>query len=310
MALLSRVAEQLYWAARYMERAEDTVRIVRAYTDVIVDLPMSVVSSWEPLLAVTGTSDLHDKHNDHADETSIVHFLIADEQNANCVVNTVAMARENLRSSREVVPREAWKVVNDLYLYVAAHRTDGVSRRSRSRFADRVIADSQRLDGVLSATMSRDHAYEFLRIGQSIERADMTTRVLGVRAAALIGGDADDFAEVQWMGVLRSLSALQMYQRATRSPIDGTAVIDFLLHDRAFPRSVMSCLQAVRDGLSRLPRGDRMSDVLAEVFSTAAQASGDALDGAELDSETELLQLAIGKLHNAIIATYVGDHSH
>ena len=310
MALLSRVAEQLYWAARYMERAEDTVRIVRAYTDVIVDLPMSVVSSWEPLLAVTGTGDLHDKHHDHADETSIVHFLIADEQNANCVVNAVAMARENLRSSREVVPREAWKVVNDLYLYVAAHRTDGVSRRSRSRFADRVIAESQRLDGVLSATMSRDHAYEFLRIGQSLERADMTTRVLGVRAAALIGGDADDFAEVQWMGVLRSLSALQMYQRATRSPIDGTAVIDFLLHDRAFPRSVMSCLQTVRDGLSRLPRGDRMSGVLAEVFATAAQASGDALDGAELDSETELLQLAIGKLHNAIIATYVGDHSH
>ena len=220
MALLSRVAEQLYWAARYMERAEDTVRIVRAYTDVIVDLPMSVVSSWEPLLAVTGTGDLHKVHHEQADEASIVHFLIADEQNANCVVNAVAMARENLRSSREVVPREAWKVVNDLYLYVAAHRTDGVSRRSRSRFADRVIADSQRLDGVLSATMSRDHAYEFLRIGQSIERADMTTRVLGVRAAALIGGDADDFAEVQWMGVLRSLSALQMYQRATRSPID------------------------------------------------------------------------------------------
>ena len=251
---------------------------------------------------------LHDVHHENADEGSIVHFLIADEQNDNCVVNCVAQARENLRSSREVVPREAWKVVNDLYLYVAAHRSDGVSRRSRSRFADRVIADAQRLDGVLSATMSRDHAYEFLRIGQSIERADMTTRVLGVRAAALVGGDGDKFAEVQWMGVLRSLSALQMYQRATRSPIDGTTVIDFLLHDRAFPRSVMSCLQTVRDGLSRLPRGDRMSGVLAEVFATAAQVSGDALDGAELDAETELLQSAIGKLHNAIIATYVGNH--
>ncbi|MCU1364390.1 MAG: hypothetical protein JWN39_29 [Ilumatobacteraceae bacterium] len=306
MALLSRVAEQLYWSARYMERAEDTVRIVRAYTDVLVDLPTSVVSSWEPLLAVTGTRALHESLHDSPDESSIVHFLIADEQNSNCVVNCVAQARENLRSSREVVPREAWKVVNDLYLYVAAHRSDGVSRRSRSRFADRVIADAQRLDGVLSATMSRDHAYEFLRIGQSIERADMTTRVLGVRAAALVGGDGDPFAEVQWMGVLRSLSALQMYQRATRSPIDGTAVIDFLLHDRAFPRSVMSCLQTVRDALSRLPRGDQMSGVLADVFATAAQVSGDALDGAELDAETELLQSAIGKLHHAIIATYVG----
>lgn len=309
MALLSRVAEQLYWAARYLERAEDTVRIVRAYTDVIVDLPTSVVNSWEPLLAVTGTQTLHDEHHERRDEASIVNFLVADDANGNCIVTCVANARENLRSCREVLPRDAWQVVNDLYLYVSAHRSDGVSRRSRSRFADRIIADSQRLDGILSATMSRDHAYEFLRIGQALERADMTTRVLGVRAAALLNAKnaegPDVFAEVQWMGVLRSLSALQMYQRATRSPIDGTSVIDFLLHDRAFPRSVMSCLLSIRDALARLPRGDQMSPVLGEVFSTAAQVSGDAHDGAELDAEIDLLQAALGELNDAIISTYV-----
>ena len=149
MALLSRVAEQLYWAARYLERAEDTVRIVRAYTDVLVDLPTSVVSSWEPLLAVTGTGELHAEHHDKVDENTIVTFLVADESNPNCIVNSVASARENLRSAREVLPREAWQVVNDLYLYVASHRSDGISRRSRSRFTERVIADCQRLDGIL-----------------------------------------------------------------------------------------------------------------------------------------------------------------
>ncbi|MEO6125308.1 MAG: alpha-E domain-containing protein [Ilumatobacteraceae bacterium] len=306
MALLSRVAEQLYWAARYLERAEDTVRVVRAYTDVLVDLPTSVSSSWEPLLAITGTRSLHASLHDQADEDSIVTFLIADDANSNCVVNCIATARENLRSAREVLPREGWQVVNDLYLYAAAHRSEGVSRRSRSRFAERVIADSQRLDGILSAVMNRDHAYEFLRIGQALERADMTTRVLGVRAAALVDGGADVFAEVQWMGVLRSLSALQMYQRATASPIEGQAVIDFLLHDRAFPRSVMSCLLSVRDSLSRLPRGDQLAPVLANVFETAAQVSGDATNGAELDAETDLLQVALGTLNDAIISTYVG----
>ena len=306
MALLSRVAEQLYWAARYLERAEDTVRVVRAYTDVLVDLPTSVSTSWEPLLAITGTKSLHASFHAQADEASIVKFLIADDENPHCVVNSIANARENLRSVREVLPREGWQVVNDLYLYVAAHRSDGVSRRSRARFAERVIADSQRLDGILSAVMNRDHAYEFLRIGQALERADMTTRVLGVRAAALVDGGADVFAEVQWMGVLRSLSALQMYQRATASPIDGEAVIDFLLHDRAFPRSVMSCLLSVRDSLSRLPRGDQLAPVLADVFETAAQVSGDATNGAELDAETDLLQVALGTLNDAIISTYVG----
>ncbi len=308
MALLSRVAEQLYWAARYLERAEDTVRVVRAYTDVLVDLPTSVTTSWEPLLAITGTRSVYESLHDSADESSIVKFLIADEDNPNCVVNCVASARENMRSAREVLPREAWQVVNDLSLYVAADRSDGISRRSRSRFAERVIADSQRLDGILSAVMNRDHAYEFLRIGQAVERADMTTRVLGVRAAALVDDNTDVFAEVQWMGVLRSLSALQMYQRATASPISGEAVIDFLLHDRAFPRSVMSCLLSVRDSLSRLPRGDQLSLVLADAFETAAQVSGDATDGDELDAETDLLQVALANLNDAIISTYVGAH--
>jgi len=308
MALLSRVAEQLYWAARYLERAEDTARVVRTYTEVIVDLPTSIASSWEPLLAVTGTRELHALHHDRVDEASVISFLVCDDSNPNCILESVAIARENLRSAREVIPREAWEVVNDLHLYVTAHRADGVSRRSRSRFAERVIGDSQRLDGILSATMSRDHAYEFLRIGQSIERADMTTRVLGVRAASLIGGEAEKFAHVQWMGVLRSLSALQMYQRATTSPVDGESVIDFLLHDRAFPRSVMSFLQSIRDSLSRLPRGDQLTPALAHTLTTAAQVRGDALDGDELDAETELLQSALAELSEAIIATYVGVH--
>ena len=114
--------------------------------------------------------------------------------------------------------------------------------------------------------MSRDHAYEFLRIGSG-DRAGRHdhTRARRPRRCAR-RRRPDQFAEVQWMGVLRSLSALQMYQRATSSPIDGEAVIDFLLHDRAFPRSVMSCLQTVRDSLSRLPRGDQLAPALADVF--------------------------------------------
>jgi uncharacterized alpha-E superfamily protein len=304
MALLSRVAEQLYWAARHVERAEDTARIVKSYTDVIVDLPVSVVNSWEPLLVITGTYTSHDEHHAARDEQSIIHFLVAEEANVSSIYGCVSAARENLRSTREILPREAWQVVNDLYLYVAAHRSDGVSRRSRSRFCDRLIAESQRLDGILSSTMSRDHAYEFLRMGQALERADMTTRVLGVRAASLLGGAAG-FAEVQWMGVLRSLSALQMYQRATRSPIDGSAVIDFLLHDRAFPRSVMSCLHTIRDSVSRLPRSVELTPALAEAFATAGRASGDAADGVQLDAATDTLQIALGRLHDAIIDTYV-----
>ncbi len=95
------------------------------------------------------------------------------------------------------------------------------------------------------------------RLGRYIERADMTTRVLGVRAAILLSlppGEVDEFAEVQWMGVLRSLSALQMYQRATRGPIDGPAVVRFLLFDHRFPRSVAGCLAEMRTSILQAAR--------------------------------------------------------
>jgi uncharacterized alpha-E superfamily protein len=303
--LLSRVAESLYWSARYLERSDDTARIVRAYTELIVDLPTSVTSTWEPLLAVTGSRGGFDMVFPVADEASVVRFLIADERNPASLAASVADSRENLRSCREVIPREAWSVVNDLHLYVQSHADDGVARRGRGRFLDRVIRDAHRLDGILSSTMNRDEAYEFLRLGQVIERADMTTRVLGVEAATLMRSGADRFAEVQWMGVLRSLSALQMYHRATRVPVEGTTVVRFLLADEAFPRSVASCLVRARLALERLPHGDSVLDALKAVTDVLATVDLDAHDGALLDAAMEQIQCAIAALHDQVVTTYV-----
>ena len=111
--LLSRVAESLYWAARYLERAEDTARIVRSYSEAMVDLPVSVSTSWEPLLAITGSREAFDALHDQTDEASIVQFLVADAGNPGSVVSCVTQARENLRSTREILPRDGWLVVND-----------------------------------------------------------------------------------------------------------------------------------------------------------------------------------------------------
>ena len=143
-----------------------------------------------------------------ANESDIVRFLVADPSNPGSVVSQRGQRRENLRTTREILPREAWQTVNDLYLYTQRDGESGVDRRTRNRFLTRVISEHQRLDGVLSPGDERDEAYEMWRLGQAIERADMTTRVLGVRAAALLAApdDADDYDEVQWMGVLRSLT--------------------------------------------------------------------------------------------------------
>jgi uncharacterized alpha-E superfamily protein len=305
--LLSRVAENLYWGARYLERAEDTARIIRSYSEAMVDLPMSVGTSWEPLLAITGSRSTFDLQQDRADEATIVRFLVADDAHSGSVVMSISQARENLRSTREVMPRDGWRVVNDLYLFAQAHRHDGVGRRSRGRFLERVVADARRVDGILAATMSRDAAYEFLRLGQAIERADMTTRVLGVRAAALMASTdgADEHAEVQWMSMLASLSARQMYHRSTREAVNGPAVVRFLLLDETFPRSVMACLRRVTTGLEHLPRGDEVLPAVAGAEAELLLVDPADIDGKSLDAAMDAVQLALDALHDHLTSTYL-----
>jgi len=305
--LLSRVAGNVYWAGRYLERAEDTARIIRSYSDTIVDLPISVTSSWEPLLAIAGATEAFDEVADQPDEANIVHFLVAETANSGSVLMSVAQARENLRSTREVLPREVWQTLNDLYLYAESHRHDGVGRRSRGRFLERIVAECRRIDGMVMATMNRDAAYEFLAVGQALERADMTTRVLGVHAAGLMtaGDGSQTHVDVQWMSVLSSLSALQMYHRSTRSPVSGPDVVAFLLWDPTFPRSVAACLTRLVHRLERLPRADEVLPAVRAVEADVARVDPADTDGKTLDHAMDSLQRALDEVHDRITATYL-----
>ena len=314
MILLSRVADSLYWGARYLERAEDTARVIRSYTELVIDMPTNVVSSWEPLLAVAGEREAFDALHDDADETHIVRFLVAETANPGSVASSIAAARENLRTTREVLPRDVWQAANDLSLYTVANVASGVDRRNRSRFLNHVIADCQRIDGAMATLMSRDDAYELWLLGRSLERADMTARVLGVRAAALVEAEgsglskeSEIYDDVQWMGLLRSVNALQMYQRSTRGPIEASKAVAFLLLDPIFPRSVAACVTAIRHALGALPRGDvtlpavdALDELLQAVpLGTALAAS----DGAALDEAMDRVLLGLAAVNTAVVST-------
>ena len=336
--LLSRVADRLYWAARYVERAEDIGRMVRAHGELAADLPLAAPAPWEPLVSVVG-SDVHfartrqerqaqrqargaQRQEQHQSvrsvdrtEMAVAHFLVADRNNPSSIASSIVTARENLRTTRDTVPRDAWHTVNDLYLYVTTEADRVVDRRIRERFLGRVIADSRRLDGVLATAMTHDEAYVMWRLGRAIERADMTTRVLGVRAAAVLSLPArngnghepelEDHDELQWMGVLRSLQGLQMYQRAVRGPIEGPLVVRFLLDHERFPRAVRALLREIRLALAELPEPlgalDAVDHVLAVLRNSAAVSS----DGAALDDAMDALQVAIAHLDRRITERYL-----
>ncbi len=271
----------------------------------MVDFPTNLALSWDPLAAIAG-GRLDDHHD--GSELSVLMFLIADRDNAGSVISAVEAARENLRTTREIMPREAWQTLNSLSQYVASDADRAVGRQYRDRFLQRVIDDSRRLDGVLESTMSRDPAYSVWRLGRLIERADMTTRVIGVRAAAIFqmreAHIEQRHDEVQWMGVLRSLSALQMYQRATRGPINGSAVVHFLLFSESFPRAVRACATEIRSILGSLP-GDAATMEALDDFDRVLATSNPTSDDAEpLDLAMDALQESLGRVGEALADRY------
>jgi uncharacterized alpha-E superfamily protein len=305
--LLSRVAENVYWAGRYLERAEGTARIVREHTNLMVDLPTTVPVTWEPLIIITGSRDGYFANHDKPDEQSVVRYLVGDHDNPGSILRSLEHAREDLRTTREVLPREVWRSVNDLYLYIASNHNDGVARRSRARFFDRVIGDVLKVTGVVASTMSRDDAYAFLRAGRYLERADVTTRVIEVRAGSILEMErtyGDTYEDIQWMSVLRSISALQMYHLKTRSAVDGPSTLRFLLQDQAFPRSAAFCIAEVRSCISGLPNVEPVLDACNHALRTLHALDVETLTGVDVHEAMDDLQIAIGAVHDAIAAAY------
>ncbi len=311
-SLLSRVAGRVYWAARYIERAEDTARIVRAHGEMLADLPHQSQPMWQALITIVGGAAPYDsRFGGETSEAAVVAFLLSDPGHPASVVSCVGAARENLRTTREMLPRDAWQALNDLHLYVVGEVDRGVARRVRERFLGRVIGDSRRLDGIVAATMNHDEAYAMWRLGRAVERADMTTRVLGVRAASVLlasGGPNDErrrYDELEWMGVLRSLSALQMYQRAVRGPIDGAQVVRFLLEHDTFPRAVRALLREIRRALRELPDPGRVVDDVDAVDAALRDATADGVEAAALDGAMDRLQVALAQLDQRIHERYL-----
>ena len=262
--MLARVAESLYWMARYLERAEDTARLINATTMLVMDMPRGASFGWEDLLKVVGLDEQFHKLYDEASETAVMSFLIQDERNPSSIFACVRHARENTRTFREVLPRESWEWVNELYLYTSTHLTSALDRRKRYEVLNEIIRRRQAVVGLLSGTMSRDEGFQFMRLGRNIERADMTTRVIDVSYAINLPYQNSqaalnlDLPDLVWISVLHALSAHQMYRRHVDVHARGHKVLAFLLNDIQFPRSVRHCLHELQFALDELPSAEPM----------------------------------------------------
>jgi uncharacterized alpha-E superfamily protein len=249
--MLSRVANSIYWMSRYLERAENVARFIDVNLNLTLDMPAEIGEQWGPLVNTTGDLELFSKRYKVPTRENVMHFLTFDRDNPNSILSCVRHARENARSVREVISSEMWEQANRFYLLVKdASKNKSLGENPHDFYAS-VKLESHLFDGITEATMSHGEAWHFLQVGELLERADKTSRILDVKYYILLPdvqavGTAID--NIQWAALLKSASALEMYRKHSKQ-IDPTKVADFLILNRDFPRSILSCLDRAAHSL-------------------------------------------------------------
>ena len=236
--LLSRVADSLYWMARYIERAENVARFVGVNLHLMLDLPSHEEKQWQPIVDTTGDARSFVERYGKATQETVIEFLASDAKNSNSIYSCIRAARENARSVREIISSEMWEQVNALYLLV--RESSNLTTDALPRYFHEVRMACDQFQGVTDSTMTHNEAWQFIGLGRTLERADKTTRLLDVKYFILLPSLSDvgtPYDEVQWAAVLKSVSGFEMY-RKKHGRISPLRLVDFLIFDNEFPRAV------------------------------------------------------------------------
>ncbi|MCA9064071.1 MAG: alpha-E domain-containing protein [Planctomycetaceae bacterium] len=252
--MLSRVANSIYWMSRYVERAENLARFMEVTLNVMLDLPDRSVQQWEPLVRATGDEEYFGNRYPDFSADHVRQFLTFDREYHSSILTSITLARENARTVREVISSEAWEQLNAFYHFIRnASHTVGTS--PPATFYDEIVTHSYLFNGIVDATMTHDAGWHFANVGRLLERADKTSRILDVKYFTLHRRleDVDTtFDDLLWSAVLRSASGFEMFRKRYHT-LTVHRIVEFLILNRSFPRSVRYCIDQVRASLSAIP---------------------------------------------------------
>ena len=336
--MLSRVAESVFWMSRLVERAENVARFIGVNLHLSLDQPgagggeANQGEQWRPLIVTSGDAAAFDRAYGGVDadtsggggtrgaggatRANVIRFLATDADNPNSVRSCLAAARENARTVRECISEEMWEHLNRFHLMVEEACEPGGSaggagagpESAPHEFFDAVRRAGQQFLGVTDATMTHGEAWQFCRLGRSIERADKTTRILDVKYYLLLPKAEDvgtPFDAIQWAALLRSAGALQMY-RQRHGRITPRDVVDFLVLDREFPRSVLHCLVQADAAVHRITGrpvgtfGDRSEQRLGKLHADLAFTRPDEVVARGLHEFLDDLQSRLNAAGNSV----------
>jgi uncharacterized alpha-E superfamily protein len=228
--MLSRVADALFWMGRYLERAEHVARVLDVTRGVLVDIdevdPETAKSQWRGALTALSLPD------------APTEKLLFDQSEPTSLVCAISRARENARQVREVISSEMWDHLNQAYWSIHEAHARGVHESQLSQALGGIIGASFTWDGVADGTTARDTGWLFLKLGKFVERLDVTCRLVSVRSDGPPKGGAPSSENVHWIALLRSLCSMEAYKKLHPQRVDRKHVLDFLIFDASFPRTV------------------------------------------------------------------------
>lgn len=262
MALLSRVAEHLFWLGRHVERAENTARLLDVTFHGRLEPGLHGVAgaknTWEALVATLGLEEPFRERYAVADEPSVIAFLTVDLANPSSIVAALSAARENARSVRDQISSETWVAINRLYHATSRRNLDLIMADGLYEFCDEVRLGAQTFHGTAQSTSLHDEGWRWLQAGVQIERGDMVTRIVDSKYHLLfesvheVGGTFDRY---QWMALLRSVSGYEAFRRTHQPGFELRAIIEFLVLSPEFPRSLRACADRLQEELEEATRG-------------------------------------------------------
>jgi uncharacterized alpha-E superfamily protein len=257
--MLSRTADTLFWLGRYVERADNTARIIDAASR-LATVPLAYQgksTEWESALAAAGVLSSFSVFGKPPDRDSVIDFLAFSPANPSSIRSCLDTARSNARSVRTALTAEMWEALNGAWIELKRFDGTRLDREALNLFLGAVKEACLRFDGSAYRTMLRNDMYWFLRLGFYLERADNTARILDVKYHVLlpeeasVGGGLDYF---QWASILRSVSALTAYRWVYHDSLKPWLIADLLILNEQMPRSIASCYGNLTGYLDELSR--------------------------------------------------------
>lgn len=296
--MISRVAENCFWLSRYIERADTLARLVSVNRVGILDTALHEGQSWRPVVIISGEQKRFEElvGQDAYNETEKAEaYLTWEQANPASIYMSLSGARENARTTREVVSREMWETINATWRWLNSSEAKKLYRRDREDFYAEIRSRCAQFQGNAHDTMLHEEAFDFLKFGSLVERAAQTARVMDVKHHWLKQKGLGDYEapqeSAQWMGLLRLCSAVEPFFKRHTSAPTGPLVVRFLLQERAFPRSVLHSLSRVRNFLARIDqqtnagKASRTQELALSAVEQLKSADLSSLGGTQLHLE-------------------------